>query len=105
MGEVLVKITGGNSQLLPDTNVTVTVTTSNEQHVLSVPREALYTENGQPYVYKIEGDYLVHTAVKAGTPNLTQVAILSGLKQGDIVATGTLSGQPLQVGIPIKVVQ
>jgi HlyD family secretion protein len=105
VGEVPVKLLSGEGQLLPDTNVTVTVTTSNEQHVLSVPREALYTENSQPFVYKVVGDHLVRTLVKAGTPTLTQVAILSGLKPGDVVATGTISGQPLQVGIPIRVVQ
>ena len=105
VGETLVRITGGDGQLLPQTNVTVTVTTSSAQHVLSVPREALYTENGQPFVYKVEGDRLVRTPVTTGTINLTQVAIVSGIKAGDQVATGTITGQPLQTGIPVKVVQ
>ncbi len=105
VGETLIRITGGDGQLLPQTNVTVTVTTSSAQHVLSVPREALYTENAQPYVYRIEGDQLVRTPVTTGTINLTQVAILSGLKAGDKVATGSVSGQQLQTGIPIKVVE
>jgi hypothetical protein len=30
------------------------------------------------------------------------VAILSGLSEGDWVATGTTSGQPLEEGVPIK---
>jgi 2-keto-4-pentenoate hydratase/2-oxohepta-3-ene-1,7-dioic acid hydratase in catechol pathway len=33
---------------------------------------------------------------------LTQASIVSGLQDGDIVATGSPSGQPLQEGIPIK---
>ena len=37
--------------------------------------------------------------------NLTQVAILTGLEEGDWVATGTISGQPLQEGVPVKVVR
>lgn len=105
VGEVLVAIDGGDSGLLPNTNVTVTVTTSSQSNVLSVPREALYSENGKPYVFKVVGDGLVRTPVVTGTLNLTQVAIVSGLKEGDMVATGTISGQPLQVGVPIKVVQ
>lgn len=105
VGETLIKLLDEDRQLLPNTTVTVTVTISNQQHVLSVPREALYTENGKNYVYKVAGDQLVRTPVNAGTTTLTQVAILSGLNQGDLVATGTLSGQPLQVGIPIKVVR
>jgi HlyD family secretion protein len=47
----------------------------------------------------------VRTPVVTGSLNLTQIGILSGLKEGDVVATGTTSGQPLQIGIPIQVVQ
>jgi HlyD family secretion protein len=105
VGEVIVEIDGGDGGLLPDTNVTVTVTTSSEPNALAVPREALHSENGKPYVYRVVNDSLVRTAVVTGTINLTQVAILSGLNEGDFVATGTSSGQPLQEGVPIKVVR
>ena len=105
VGEVLVEVDGSDDDLLPDTNVTVTVTTSSEPNALSVPREALHTENGKPFVYKVVNDELVRTPVTIGTLNLTQVAILSGLKDGDWVATGTSNGVPLQEGVPIKVVR
>ncbi len=105
VGEVLVAIDGSAGDLLPDTNVTVTVTTSSEPNGLAVPREALHSENGKPYVYKVAGGGLVRTAVTTGAINLTQVAILSGLNEGDWVATGTSNGQPLQEGIPIKAVR
>ena len=42
------------------------------------------------------------TPVVTGTINLTQVAIVSGLTEGEWVATGTTTGQPLLEGIPIK---
>ena len=99
------QIDGGDGGLLPDTNVTVTVTTSSESDVLSIPREALYSENGKTYVFKVVNGELRRTPVVTGAFNLTQEAILSGLKEGDMVATGTTSGQPLQQGIPIQVVQ
>jgi HlyD family secretion protein len=105
VGEVLVKIDDVDGDLLPDTNVTVTVTISSEPNALSVPREALRLENGKPYVYKVVKDELQRTYVTTGTINLTQVAILSGLAEGDMVATGTANGQPLQEGIPIKVIR
>jgi HlyD family secretion protein len=105
VGEVLVKIDDVDGDLLPDTNVTVTVTLSSEPNSLSVPREALRLENGKPYVFKVVKGGLQRTYVTTGTINLTQVAILSGLVNGDLVATGTLSGQPLQEGVPIKVVR
>jgi HlyD family secretion protein len=105
VGEVLVDIDGGDGDLLPDTNVTVTVTTASEPNSLVAPREALHSENGKPFVYKVVNDGLVRIPVTTGTISLTQVAILSGLTEGDWVATGTTNGQPLQEGVPIKVVQ
>jgi HlyD family secretion protein len=105
VGEVIVKVDDVDGQLLPDTNVTVTVTTSSESNVLSVPREALHSESGKPYVFKIVGDELHRTPVVTGAVTLTQVAILLGLSDGDLVATGTTSGQTLQEGIPIKVLR
>lgn len=103
VGEVLVTLDEPNSGLLPDTNVTVQVTISSEPDALSIPREALHSENGHYYVYKIVGDQLKRTTVTIGSPNLTQVPILSGLKEGDWVATGTTNGLPLQEGMPIQV--
>ena len=105
VGEVLVKIDDADGDLLPDTNVTVTVTISSEADALTIPREALHSENGRAYVFKIVNNGLQRTVVTTGTINLTQVAILSGVREGDLVATGTPSGQPLQDGVPIKVVR
>ena len=105
VGEVLVNLDGTEDDLLPDTNVTVTVTISSEPNALSMPREALHEQNGKYFVYQVVGDELKRVAVTIGTPNTTQVPILSGLQDGDIVATGSINGQPLQEGIPIKEVR
>ena len=102
VGETLIHIDDADNHLLPDTNVTVTVTTASESNALAIPREALRSENGKTYVFKIDGDELKKTYVATGALNLTQVAILSGLNNGDWVATGTTTGLPLQEGIPIK---
>ena len=102
VGEVLVTMDGEEDGLLPGTNVTVTVTTSNEANALSMPRDALHEQNGQYFVYKVDGDQLKRTGITIGPPTLTQVPILSGLQEGDMVVTGTVNGQPLQEGVPIK---
>src|ERR1035437_7513312 len=104
VGEVLVTIDDADSELLPQTNVNVTVTISSDSNDLTIPREALRSENGKTYVYKVVKDGLQKTPVTIGTLNLTQVAILSGLEEGDQVATGTVSGLPLREGVPVKVV-
>jgi HlyD family secretion protein len=105
VGEVLIAIDSPSTELLPDTNVTVTVTTSSEPNTLAIPREALHSENGKPYVFKVVNGQLIRTTVTIGTPNLNLAPILSGLQEGDYVATGTTNGLPLQEGVPIKVVR
>jgi HlyD family secretion protein len=105
VGEVLVAIDGPDHDLLPDTHVTVTVTTSSEENSLTVPREALHSENGKSYVYQVVNNSLVRAPVVTSALNLTQVAISSGLKDGDQVATGSLNGLSLEEGIPVKVVR
>jgi HlyD family secretion protein len=105
VGEVLVQIDDADGQLLPDTNVTVSVTISTEANALTVPREALRTVGGRPCVYKVVNGELQKTYVTTGTLNNTKVSILTGLQEGDWVATGTANGLPLLEGMPIKVVQ
>jgi HlyD family secretion protein len=102
VGEALIEIDDGDGGLLPDTNVTVTVTTSSLPNVLTVPHEALHVEDGKPFVFRVVGDELVRTPVTVGTSNLTLTPILSGLQEGDIVAKGTTNGLPLEDGVPIK---
>jgi HlyD family secretion protein len=105
VGEVLVAIDDADGGLLPDTHVTVTVTTSSEPNILTVPREAEHRENGAPFVFRVVDGSLVRTPVATGAISLTKVAITSGLKDGDVVATGSVNGLSLEDGIPVKVVQ
>lgn len=102
VGEVLVDLDDAADGLLPDTNVTVTVTISSEPNALSMPREALHEQDGKYFVYKVDHNKLKRVPVTIGSPNLTEVSILSGLEDGDLVATGTTNGQPLQEGLAIK---
>jgi len=105
VGEVLVAIDDADSGLLPDTNVNVTATTSSEANALTIPREALRQENGKTYVFKVVNGELERTPVTTGALNLTEVAIASGLNEGDIVETGAISGVALRDGVPVKVVR
>ncbi|MGA2251898.1 efflux RND transporter periplasmic adaptor subunit [Terracidiphilus sp.] len=105
VGEVLVALDSSDGELLPDTNVTVTVTTSSQANMLSIPREALREEQEHEFVYRVVNHELKRTPVVTGTITQTLVAVLSGLNAGDTVATGTITGLPLQEGIPIKEVR
>lgn len=103
VGEVLISLDQPKTGLLPDTTVTVEVTIAREPNALSIPHEALHSLNGHYFVYKIVNGELKRTPVTVGVPSLTQAPILSGLKAGDWVATGTTNGMPLQEGMPIQV--
>jgi len=105
VGQVLISIDDADGKLLPNTNVTVTVTTSDTPNALNVPRDALHTEQGKSYVYRVLNGTLHRTPVTVGALNLTQVEILSGLREGDVVALGTTNGQPLSEGVAVKIVR
>ena len=105
VGQVLITIDDADGTLLPNTNVTVTVTTSDVADVLNVPRDALHTEQGKSYVYRVVKNIARRTPVRVGSFNLTQVEILSGLKEGDTVALGTTNGQPITDGVAVKIVR
>ncbi len=103
VGELICSIDGNHDGLLPDTNVNLTVTTRDLPDVLLVPREALHTEQGLTFVYRVLHGSLKRTAVTVGDFNLTQEQILTGLKPGDVVALGALGGQPLTNGTAVDV--
>ena len=105
VGECLITVDDARGDLLPNTNVTVTVTTSQHKNVLSVPREALHTDGPQNYVYRIINNKLVRTAVQVDAINLTRVEITSGLKDKDVVALSATSNRDLTNGMLVRVAE
>jgi HlyD family secretion protein len=105
VGECIITVDDARGDLLPNTNVVVTVTTSQRFNVLSVPREALHTEGGD-FVYRVVANKLVRTPVKVGLGvNLTRVEILSGLTEKDTVALNAINNRELSNGLPVKVAE
>lgn len=91
VGECLITVDDAKGDLLPNTNVTVTVTETQRFNVLSIPREALHIEGLESFVYRIVGGKLVRTPVGVGVVNLTSVEITSGLTGKDVVVLRTTS--------------
>jgi HlyD family secretion protein len=105
VGECIIAVDDAKGDLLPNTNVVVTVTTSQRFNVLSVPREALHTEGGD-FVFRVVANRLVRTPVQVGVGvNLTRVEILSGLSEKDTVALNAVNNRELTNGLPVKVVE
>lgn len=105
VGQVLISIDDAKGDLLPNTNVTVAVTTSNVADALNIPRDALHTEEGKSYVYRVMNGRLRRTPVTVAALNLTQVQITSGLHEGETVALGTTNGQPVSEGVAVEIVR
>ncbi|MFC6644232.1 efflux RND transporter periplasmic adaptor subunit [Granulicella cerasi] len=103
VGECLITVDDPSDDLLPNTNVTVTVTTSERKDVLSVPREALHTEGTTNYVFRILNNRLVRTNVQVGVVNLTRVEITGGLNEHDVIALGATTQVDLADGARVKV--
>ena len=108
VGESLITVDDARGDLLPNTNVTVRVTTARHDNVLSVPREALHTEGSVNFVYKIVNNRLARIPVEIGpnaVVNLTRAEITSGLNEGDLIALGATTEVELSNGMLVKVVQ
>jgi HlyD family secretion protein len=63
-----------------------TIQVSAVQGALTIPVEALFNQNGQNYVYKVAGTKLVQTNITVGATTDTEVEVVSGLNEGDVVA-------------------
>jgi HlyD family secretion protein len=102
VGECIITVDDARGDLLPNTNVTVTVTTSQRFNVLSIPREALHTEGLHDFVYRVVDGKLARTPVVVGAVNLTRVEIVSGLSEKDTVALSATSNRELTNGLAVK---
>ena len=105
VGECIITVDDARGDLLPNTNVTVTVTTSQRFNVLSVPREAVHSEGGADYVFRVIGGKLVRTPVQVGVFNLTREEITGGLTEKDTVALNATSNRDLSNGLAVKIVE
>ena len=103
VGECLITVDDADGDLLPNTNVTVTVTTQKRSDVLSLPREALHTEGTTNYVFRIVSNHLVRTNVQVGVVNLTRVEITAGLNAGDTVSLNTMDNSDLADGLRVAI--
>ena len=106
VGECLITVDDAHGDLLPNTNVTVTVTLAHRQDALSIPREALHTDGPLNFVYRVINHKLVRTPVRLGTIiNNTSAEIASGLNEQDVVAIRAINNRDLADGLAVKTVE
>ena len=105
VGESIITVDDAHGDLLPNTNVTVTVTVSQRFNVLSVPREALHTEGTSNFVFRVIDGKLVRTPVQIDVVTLTRVEVTGGLTEKDTVALNATSNRDLSNGLAVKIVE
>ncbi len=101
VGEILCQVPNADLKLLPNINVTVSITTAEARNVLTVPREAVRQDTTK-YVYEVVKDKLQRRNVQTGLSNLTRTEIASGLRDDSVVAISSYGMQPLRNGMRIK---
>lgn len=101
VGEVECMIENRDGDLLPGTNVNATIQTRKQDSVLLVAKEAIRIREGVQGVFIVENNILAWRKVELGSGNVTSAIVVSGLKEGDIVALGPEAG--LKAGAKIEV--
>lgn len=103
VGQVLCGVDNDDGRLLPNINVTVTVSIANKKDIVTVAREALHDDENGRFVYLIRDGRLDRQPVEAGIANNTRIEITNGLEPGELVALNTLnSSDSLHPGLEVR---
>jgi HlyD family secretion protein len=102
VGETTSIVDNKDYKLLPNVNVGVTIIAAEHDNVLVVPREAVRSDDAQPYVLQIVGHALKRRNVETALSNLTQVEIARGLSANDLIAINSVNGKPIGDGTAVK---
>ena len=105
VGEITCTISNPDMKLLPNVNVTVSVTTAVHENALIVPREAIHQDDGQRYVFEVNNGVLHRREVQTGLSSATRIEIDKGLNENSLVALGSMSAHGLRDGLGVRVVQ
>jgi HlyD family secretion protein len=86
--DVDIDIADSDERLRPGMTANVEIQGDRREHVLTVPIEAAFKKDGRYVVYVFDGsaDEPVEREVVTGLSNISKVEIVSGLKEGDVVA-------------------
>jgi len=84
----IVKVSPQDAKYIkPEMTVHAQVITEVKKNALLIPNAALKFKEGKPLVYRVEGKKLIPTPVKIGLKGERGIEIISGLKEGQKIAT------------------
>ena len=80
-----VQITNVDKKIIPDLSASADVLLAREQDVLVAPASAVERDGEKDVIYVKSASGFEKRTVKLGSSNGTQVAVLEGLKDGEVV--------------------
>ena len=86
VAEQLCSVDNSKLELLPNINVDVKILVREAKSALVVPRGAVKDDNGQHYVFVLDGQEVKRRNVTLGVANASDYQVLSGLSENDKVA-------------------
>lgn len=93
IGYVLCSIEGEPKELIPNLNVKVEITTAMKPNVLTVPRSAVYGQEGKQVVSVLNGEKTDTKPVTLGMVTSDEIEILQGIREGDLIVLNPLDGK------------
>jgi HlyD family secretion protein len=85
VGDVTCIINNPDLDLIPGTNVTARIKAETAEKAITIPKEAVFRENGKTGVYVLAGDKLEWRDITQGVNNVTRTEVKE-LKEGDAIA-------------------
>jgi HlyD family secretion protein len=73
-------------RIQPGMTANVTIPVASADNVLAIPLGAVFTEQGERYVYVRNGEKFIRRPVKIGVADYFYAEVVSGLNQGEVVA-------------------
>jgi HlyD family secretion protein len=102
VGECIIEVDDAKEDLLPNTNVIVSVTIQQRSHAFAIPRSALHTDGPRNFVFTVTDGRLHKTPVDTGIVNLNYAEITHGLNQNEPVALNAVDSRELTDGLPVR---
>jgi RND family efflux transporter MFP subunit len=98
---VLLSVSEAGNNLLVGMSGSADIEVNSVTGALTVPIEAVLSSNGKSYVFVVKNNKVTQVAVTTGVLTDTSAQVLTGLAQGDVVATSQLTS--LTDGMTVRV--
>lgn len=101
--ECLVEVDGNDPNLRPGMLVRCRIEVFKDEDAIVVPKRSVLYERGESFVFKVVDGKAVRTRVEIGVGRENEIAVTSGLAEGDRVVT--VGNKTLQDGTLIEVIE